>query len=70
MQKEHHSQKKNYTQCHLIKHNSLIISREETRQFVVLWTTLNEMIINPEPKDKVNWRWTSDGTYSTKSVYD
>ncbi|XP_071685018.1 uncharacterized protein [Lolium perenne] len=38
-------------------------------QYVQLWIRLRDMVLSPD-QDKLVWRWTTDGQYSSGSYYD
>ena len=42
---------------------------EEMASFVVLWDLVQEVQLGDGP-DLISWKWTTDGTYSTKSAYN
>ena len=48
---------------------SPVSGETEIIEFVRLWEAIHEVHINIEEVDKIRWRWTSDGEYSTKSAY-
>jgi hypothetical protein len=47
----------------------MVSGETEIIEFVRLWEAIHEVHINIEEVDKIRWRWTSDGEYSTKSAY-
>jgi hypothetical protein len=48
---------------------SSVSGETEIIEFMRLWEAIHEVHINIEEVDKIRWRWTSDGEYSTKSSY-
>jgi hypothetical protein len=38
-------------------------------QYVQLWTRLRDVVLSPD-QDRLVWRWTTDGQYSSSSCYD
>jgi hypothetical protein len=39
-------------------------------EFFLLWHRLASVVLDPVREDKLVWRWTSDGCYSSKSAYE
>ena len=43
-------------------------SVEEMAEFVILWDLVQQVSLNDQ-EDQLSWRWTANGSYSSKSAY-
>lgn len=51
-----------------IRHLKRNLSAQATREFTALWTAINNTVLRDE-SDRVSWKWTADGEFSSKSAY-
>jgi hypothetical protein len=51
-----------------IRHLKRNLSAQATREFTALWTAINNTVLREE-SDRVSWKWTANGEFSSKSAY-
>jgi hypothetical protein len=52
-----------------ISHILPIQTAEEIQEYIKLWETVQQIVLDPDREDTIVWRWTADGEYTTKSAY-
>jgi hypothetical protein len=52
-----------------VSHIFPICTTEELREFFNLWEEMGTVVREVESDDKIKWRWTIDGQYTTQSAY-
>jgi hypothetical protein len=52
-----------------ISHILPILTAEEIQEYIKLWETVQQIVLDPDREDTIVWRWTADGEYTTKSAY-
>jgi hypothetical protein len=70
-----HSKRKNRTVCDALTDNKWIkdidynMTQQIIAEFLSLWDRLHDIALYETQEDKITWRFTADGQYSTRSAY-
>jgi len=52
-----------------ISHITPILSIDELQEYVQLWEAVQQIQLDTNRDDKIIWRWTTDGEYTSKGAY-
>jgi hypothetical protein len=52
-----------------ISHITPILTFDELHDFILLWEEITSVTRVEDSEDKIKWKWTSDGIYTTHSAY-
>jgi hypothetical protein len=52
-----------------ISHITPILTFAELHDFILLWEEITSVTRVEDSEDKIKWKWTSDGIYTTQSAY-